>query len=387
MASFRKRGNKWQYRISHIDKISNRRIEVSKGGFDTKAEAKKAAIEHEAKLDSGHAVVAKNELLKDYLIEWLEVFKKPVVKKNTYISHKNSIENHILPYFKEIKLKDITHNEYQKFINHLAKNGFSTRTIVIIHTTMNNAMDKAVDEQKISKNICKRVAIPKNEIKEKEKLQYIDSSNIPNFLKVARQDNHIYFIFFKVLIYTGIRKGEAAALQWDDIDFVQQTMDINKSLDFQAQQNEDLFGSTKTYESKRKIKIPNELLEDLQKHKDYVDDNKFVFKDIYHNDLDLVFCRKDGNILPKSTLFNAFNRICKNADIQKLPIHALRHTHAVLLLESGATMKYVQERLGHKSISITSDIYSHISNKIENESMDIFDKYMHQLNSDTNNES
>lgn len=143
-------------------------------------------------------------------------------------------------------------------------------------------------------------------------------------------------MFFKVLIETGMRKGEAAALQWTDIDFKNGTINISKSLDFQPKNIDELFGGTKNK-------------------------NKKQVNDLYHHDLNLVLCRQDGNFMPKSSLFNAFSRILKPADIKPLPIHSLRHTHAVLMLEAGADMKYLQERLGHGSYQITADVYSHVS--------------------------
>ncbi len=96
----------------------------------------------------------------------------------------------------------------------------------------------------------------------------------------------------------------------------------------------------------------------------------------YHHELDLIFCRRDGNPLPKSTLFNAFSRILKKANLPPLSIHSLRHTHAVLMLESGASMKYIQKRLGHGSISITSDVYTHVSKKINQDSISSFEEYI-----------
>lgn len=169
MASFRKRGNKWQYRISYIDPITNKRIEVSKGGFDTKHEAKNAAIEHESKLMSGDAVVSKNELLKDYLQIWLKEYKKDNVRKNTYILHQRNVDNHIIPYFKNIKLKDITYIRHQKFLNYLGDQGYSARTITLVHRTMSNAMKIAVSPLgKIAKNPCDDAIVPQK-TKEEEK--------------------------------------------------------------------------------------------------------------------------------------------------------------------------------------------------------------------------
>ncbi|GEL75791.1 tyrosine-type recombinase/integrase [Tenuibacillus multivorans] len=376
MAYFRKRGNKWQYRIMYTDPITNKRTEVSKGGFDSKPEAKHAAIEHEAKLLSGQAVVSNDELLKYYLKEWLKDFKKDNVRKNTYILHERNVDKHIIPYFKDIKLKNVTSQQYQKFLNYLADKDYSKRTIEIVHGTMFDAMKTAVKPlRKIVDNPCEGVTIPKKTEKKKGSLQYIDSEDIPKFLTMAKRDNYLYWIFFKTLIFTGMRKGEAAALQRKDIDLKNGYISINKSLDFQARNEDELFGDTKTYHSERTIKINESLRKDLIKHMDWLNDNRITFNDIYRHDLDLVFCRQDGNIIPKSTLFNALNRICKKADIEKLPIHALRHTHAVLALEQGDDMKVIQERLGHGSYQITADVYSHVSKRLEQKSMDNLENF------------
>ncbi|MED4816604.1 tyrosine-type recombinase/integrase [Bacillus atrophaeus] len=104
-----------------------------------------------------------------------------------------------------------------------------------------------------------------------------------------------------------------------------------------------------------RIKISNSFSRELTAHMNYLNDNRIVFNEIYEHELALFFCRQDEKPLPKSTLFNTLNRIFKKAGLDKMPI--LRHTHAALLLESGANMKFVQERLGHKNITITSDVY------------------------------
>ncbi|MDR6681566.1 integrase [Bacillus safensis] len=176
-----------------------------------------------------------------------------------------------------------------------------------------------------------------------------------------------------------MRKGEAAALQWTNINLRENYIDITNTLDFSAKSAEDLFEETKTYESKRRILISSSLSTALQKHKKWQFENKQMLQDNYKHDLNLVFCRVDGNFLPKSTLFNAFNRILKRSNIDKMPIHALRHTHAVLLLESGADMKYIQERLGHKSMMVTADVYSHISKKLDQNRIKDYENYVSSI--------
>lgn len=374
---YKKKGSNkdwWEYRIYYQDPITRKTREKSKRGFATKPEAKMAAEEMERLLREGFE---QTDLpLKTYLTEWLEDHKKGEVRNNTYKLHSQNIKNHIVPFFKNIYLKDVKPMMYQKFINHLADQGYSRRTVEIIHSTMFNAYEKAVVLSKVEKNPCSGVTI-KGEKKENE-IKFIESEHISTFLQEAYKYDYIYWIFFKILIETGMRKGEAAALQWTDVDFKERTININKSLDFQEATKDPslMFGETKTYNSKRVITMSQSLTNDLRFHQNYQNQNKTALNDIYHFDLNLVLCRNDGNFMPKSSLFNAFSRILKRADLPSLPIHSLRHTHAVLQLEAGADMKYLQERLGHGSMQITADVYSHISKKIEKTRMDKFEEHM-----------
>ncbi|GEB35269.1 site-specific integrase [Brevibacillus parabrevis] len=381
MASFRKRGKKWEFRLKYHDPFTQEYKEKTKGGFATKKEAQIAAAEFENNLLEGYE--QKDIPLQDFLMIWLDEYKKDTVRKNTFQLHSRNITNHIVPYFKKIMLRDLKPIMYQKFINHLAENDYSKRTIELIHTTLNNAMEKALTLSKIDKNPCSGVTIKGRE-ENKAGIKFMETSDIPRFLQATLRYDYIYWIFFKVLIETGMRKGEAAALQWTDIDFKNMTISIDKTLDFGAKNKSELFGDTKTFNSNRTIKISQSLVNDLKHHLSYQNQNKLGFGELYHHELNLVLCRKDGNFMPKSSLFNAFSRTLKKLNINPMPIHSLRHTHAVLLMETGADMKYIQERLGHGSIQITSDVYAHISKKIELDNMDKFESYMESVYSEKN---
>ncbi|MFH7833933.1 tyrosine-type recombinase/integrase [Bacillus luti] len=376
MASFRKVSNGWQYRIKFKDPYTHQYKEKTKRGFKTKKEAQIAATEEEQRILNGFEIDSVPVSLKYFLEDWLTVYKENTVRKNTFILHKRNIEKHIIPYFKNINLKDLKPMMYQNFLNHLTDQGYSKGTVKIIHRTMNNAMCKANSLKKIETNPCSDAVISNKNQKKEEGLKYMRTGDIPLFLKASYQYNYIYYIFFKTLINTGMRKGEAAAIQWSDIDFKENTINITKTLDFQTKEGEDLFGDTKTFSSRRTITIPDSLAKDLLNHKKWQNENKLVLQESYKHDLNLVFTKVDGSHLPKSTLFNALTRILKKAELPYLEIHGLRHTHAVLLLESGANLKYIQERLGHKSIEMTSNIYSHISDKINKDSISEFEKYM-----------
>lgn len=377
MASFRKHENGWEFRIRYKDPFTQKFKEKSKRGYATKKEAKFAAAEEEKKIQQGYE--QEDVLLEFYLKEWLNEYKKDTVRKNTLEIHQQNIKNHILPYFKNILIRDLKPMMYQKFLNHLSEKGYSKRTIEIVHGTMYNALSKAVILGKIEKNPSSGATIKGK--KKKKKIEFIESDKIQDFLEAAYNYDYIYWLFYKVLIYTGIRKGEAAALQWTDIDLRNKIIHINKSLDFKeaSKDKNNIFGDVKTYGSKRSISISQSLANDLHFHIKYQNQNKIALNAIYHHDLNLVLCRNDGNYMPKSSLFNSFSRILKRANIDPLPIHSTRHTHAVLLLEAGADMKYVQERLGHGSIQVTSDVYAHISKKIEQDTMGKFEDHMKRV--------
>ncbi|SDO80783.1 site-specific integrase [Halobacillus aidingensis] len=376
--NYRKHGNgNWEYRIKYVDPFTGKRREKSKRGFNSKSEARFAAQEMEHKLLTNYEMTNHNLLLKDFLDEWLSEYKKDSVRKNTFELHKRNIKKHIIPYFQNLKLKELKPIIYQKFLNHLYDQGYSKRTREIVHGTLFGAMDKAYHLEKIERNPCQGAVI-KGENKRKD-IKFIESADIPTFLEQAYKYGYMHWIFFKVMIETGMRKGEAAALQWKDVDLKEKTISINKTLDFQAESKEQLFGDTKTYNSKRVITIRQSLANDLTFHLRQQNQNKTALNQLYHHDLDLVLCRKDGNFIPKSTLFNSFSRILKRSNLPQLPVHSLRHTHAVLLLEAGNDMKYIQERLGHGSMQITSDVYSHISKRIEKESIDRFDDHMNKI--------
>lgn len=365
MANFKKHDSGWEYRLKYKDPFTQKFREKSQRGFATKKEAQLAAVEFEKRLSEGFEQT--DIKLIDFLDNWVGEYKRGTVRKNTIELHEYNIKQHIKPYFKEILLKDIKPIMYQKFINSILDNGYSRRTAELVHSTMHNCIQKACLLGKLEKNPC--VGVEFKGTKKKVGIKFIESSDIPRFLKASHQYGYIYWIFFKLLIETGMRKGEAAALKWDDIDFTKKTISINETLDFTAKNKSELFGDTKTFRSTRVISMSQSLANDLRYHMNWQNQNKLALNDTYHHDLNLVLCREDGNFMPKSSLFNAFSRILKRAGLLPLPIHSLGHTHAVMLLESGADMKYVQERLGHGSIQITSDVYSHISKKLEVENM------------------
>lgn len=385
MATYRKRGKKWEYRIRYVDKTTGKKREISKGGFDSKKEANFHANERERQLFHGMDANTKKILLSEYLIEWLETYKKGKVGQSTYILHKSNINKHIIPYFQNIKLADINKIEYQKFINHLINKGYSKRTVKIIHSTMSNSIKRAIDLEMIYKDFTNGILIAADRFNQHSKKEnYLTKEQVKKLLNAAHKDKILYYTFIYTLVETGMRKGETTALEWDkNIDLDNKMIHIDRTINYHAytpigqKNNKDLVGKTKTYDSVRSITISDRLVTVLKTFKTYQNECKLKLGAKYDKTFDFVFTTT-GKPLTKSTLKNVLDRILKNAELHQISVHGLRHTHAVLLLEAGVEMKYIQERLGHKSIEITSDIYSHVTPKVIQNEQSKYEAYVGQ---------
>ncbi|APQ59870.1 Tyrosine recombinase XerC [Paenibacillus polymyxa] len=377
MANFKRLKSGWRYRLKYTDPFTQQQKEKSERGFRTKPEAELAATEFLKKIKQGYEQI--DMPLVDYIESWIINYKKGDVRKNTLKQHMNNLKTHIKPYFKQLMIKDLKPDMYQKFLDACLEKNLSRRTVEIINSTVYSALELAVIQGKLERNPCIG-SIIKGERKQKT-IDFIDSEDIPRFLYTARGYGYIYWIFFKLLLETGMRKGEAAALKWSDINFKEKKIHINETLDFQPDNEDELFGETKTFRSKRTISVSTSLINDLKYHASWQNQNKInLGETMYRHDLNLVLCRNDGRPMPKSTLFNAFKRILKRASLDEvLRIHSLRHTYAVLMLEAGADIKFVQEQLGHGSVQITSDVYAHISKKLEKRNIDRYEEYTSKI--------
>ncbi|WP_042348308.1 tyrosine-type recombinase/integrase [Bacillus massiliigorillae] len=373
-----KQGYKWKCTIEGPpDPATGKRRQITRRA-DGKKEAYNKALSAYKEIEENNGQVTTEVTFNQYLNEWIETYKKGKVKPSTFESHKRTIKKHLLPIFGNMKIKKLDLHQYQKYINYLLETRKET-TVKHINATMSNAMSKAVLLGLIIKNPCTGVVIKKIETEKDDKIHYWTKPEINQFLKKCIEDKMIYYYFFLTLIRTGIRKGEAMALQEEDIDFENNLIHINKTLLYHLSNDEDAFGPPKTDKSYRKIKIDDFLANELKKRILENKKNKLLFGDKYSK-LNFVFCKPNGKRLRSRTLQTALERIMKKCEVSKICIHDMRHTHAVMLLESGVTLKEIQDRLGHKDIMTTGNIYSHVTEKMENEAVSKFAEYMADSN-------
>ncbi|MEK5184589.1 site-specific integrase [Solibacillus sp. FSL W7-1324] len=173
--------------------------------------------------------------------------------------------------------------------------------------------------------------------------------------------------------------GECAALRLDDIDWRENTLRVDQTLDFQPEEGDDLLGDPKTYSSYRVIKMRPKYMQKLKTYVKYRTEQKLLVGSLYNHDLNLVFARDDGNPISKSTLWNAFKSAQEHLELEPIPIHSTRHTHVAMLIEARWDMKSIADRLGHESATTTINTYAHISHKHAENTLHNFDEYMKEL--------
>lgn len=368
----------YKYQIdAGVNIATGKRKRISKSGFRTKTEAKEAAKEAEYLLKNGKLEAGNTQiLLKDYLNKWITEYKKDV-KEGTMIVHRYNVSHYIIPHIGFSKLSNYKLKDHQEFINDLYGLGLATTTIKLINGTLHNAFKKAISLGMIETNPCNGVEFRKSVTTKEKELHYFNKDQIETFLAYAKEENeYIYYYFFLTAIYTGMRKGELMALQWNNVDFLRNTIKIDQTRLYRKEKRGQLELSTpKTESGFRTLVMSKTVKQALLELKNRQQNYLTFYAERKYPDTDFVFCFKNFNPIADRTVNGAFERISKKAKLPKIKVHDLRHTHAVLLRQAGVSLEDIQGILGHKNPTATL-IYAHITEEVKQSAMDKLDSHM-----------
>jgi integrase len=314
--------------------------------------------------------------------EWLPKYASdpdnlsPLTAK-TYQHH---IKNHILPVIGNKPLSDIKTIQLVTLINNLKKPGarkdgrgktLSSYTIVYIYNVLRNLFNMAKEWNLIKDNPMDGVKKPK---KEKRKMNPYSADEAREVIKRLSDEPQMWRIFILGSMLGGFRRGELLALEWPDVDFREKCIHIRKSISL-VQKGKAFEKGTKNDED-RIVDMPDWYMIELEQYYKAWKRQRWENNDIWQGgDREYLFHNGTGKPLYHTTPTGWWNDFVKRHGIRKIRLHDLRHSSATLLIEAGAHLKAIQERLGHKQFQTTADIYAHVTKKVSRELAEKFNVF------------
>ena len=394
-----KHGVTYEYRFETAS-IGGQRKWISKGGFLDENTARMEGIKALNEYNTCGKVIEPTTMsFADFLEHWIVNDCAATLGEITIINYRKKVKNLIVPYLGKYRMNTIDRDKLQNLLITLHDNGYSNNTISAVKGILTKCFNYAYYSGYLTKMPAINLKIPKNE-----------NTTVP-----TRQSPHVYLteeqlttIFDRfplghpshlplmIGLHCGLRLGEAFALTWDDIDFEKKKISINKQIQWRqfkrtaedkksnnGRNTDDCgcwyYSSTK-YKSDRVLEMDDELYQILSMEKTKQDKAKAYFGDRYTvyyeterreiteqctpKEIRFVFVREDGTYITPRTMQHTSRIIHYDLNIRDFDYHSLRHTHATVLLEKGAPLKYIQQRLGHKKIDITINVYQHLTDEL-----------------------
>lgn len=246
-----------------------------------------------------------------------------------------------------LKLSDL-------FTMHEKDSKLTSNTISHYHRLISSIFSTAVHWQILENNPCSRVKPPKIERKE---ANYLDEVQALHLLECLKGEELKYQTMIKILIYSGVRRGELCGLKWDDIDFENKLVTIERAILYTKEKG-TYIDTPKNNSSKRVIKLPDEVFRLLQEYKMTYYSNRAKAGDKWH-ETGFIFTQWNGKPMYPGTISAWFGEFVKRNELPHISIHSLRHTNATLLIANGTDLRTVSKRLGHSNMSTTGNIYTH----------------------------
>ena len=296
----------------------------------------------------------------------------------------------MIPYIGHIKLSELKKIDIEDMYRNLLNNGrvdgkggLSVKTIRNISLVLHKALDEAMKHEYIIRNPADIADVPtlRSENNTKKEIEVLTKQEQKALMDVCGND--VYGVAIKTTLFTGVRLGELLGLQWGDINYDTRTMaisrQVNRLKDYSpnatAKTRLGIQEDTKTKSSNRLISLPDQLMALLKEHKERQLIEKKKWGKAYKN-LDMIFAREDGHYIDPATFREHYQKKLKEAGLKHYTFHALRHTFATRALEAGIPIKVVSQILGHASVQITMDTYSHVLPELQKESMNKIAEYI-----------
>lgn len=345
----------------------------------TEAEAKRK-LKEKIKLINSDGLILQNNTIKNITVEeyctnWLKNVKVNELKPSSYDRKEITLSNQVYPSIGMLQLSQLSIDDVQQMVNQLKQKELSYSSIKKAYEAINECCKYAIIRGDLQKNPCTGVTLPKNLKHQDGDIKFYTEKQVESLLQQAtikyNNGKNKYRLGYgiQLLLYTGLRIGEALALTWEDVDIQNKTIKVNKNLKQVKNRDDDqsvykiiIQNSTKTNSGTRIIPLNNKSIEALKQIKKITGQYKYVFS------------TETGNNVSARTCDRMFRKIQENCGFKEIyGVHALRHTFASLLFKKGVDVKTVSEILGHKDVSVTYNTYIHLIQEQKVSAMNLLD--------------
>jgi integrase len=320
----------------------------------TQQEALSRLREEMARAESGLITDAGSTTLGKYLEWWLENVVKVEVAHRTYHNYHSQVRNHILPALGKKKLKTLKLDDLENLYRSISNSGLSSATIRYVHSVLRRALNHAMVRGLVLRNVAEGASLPRLDRKERE---ILTPEEVKRFLKAASGDP--LEALYVIAVTCGLRQGELLGLRWEDVDLEAGTLKVRRQLQ-RSRDGSGMISIPTKNKKDRVVRLCNDAIKSLKAHKERQVEQIASAKS-HWRDPEVVFASTIGTPLdPSNVVDRSFKPLLTRAGLPDIRFHDLRHACATLLLSEGVPVKVVQEILGHSSVSVTMDVYSHV---------------------------
>ena len=341
-------------------------------GTREEAKRRRAALLHQ--IANGTFITPSKTTLAEYLERWLKEYARANLAPRTAEGYELIVRRHLVPALGRITLTGLKPEHIQRYQSEKlssgradGKGGLGSRTVRHHHMTLHTALGHAVKMGLLSRNAADGVSPPRFQ---RHQWQSLSEFGVSSVLEAARGSQ--YHCLFYLALFTGLRRSEMLALRWCDVDLLLCRLHVTRSL-HQLRGGEVVIRAPKSDRSRRVVSLPPSAAQVLQEHREeqarqIAETGRELRED------DLVFNDLEGRPLRPDTVTHAWVKLVRRIGLKGVRLHDTRHTHASLMLKQGVHPKIVQERLGHASIQLTLDTYSHVAPGLQETAAAGFDK-------------
>jgi len=346
-----KKGKITSYRGAYVGTDGKRRYVSGK----TKEEARKALREARSNADAGLVFDAGKLMVGEYMDRWLADSVRDTVRQRTYERYESIARVHIKPAIGRLKLKALTPAHARALYRQKLDSGLAPRTVNYIHVTLHKALSQAVSDGLVPRNAAS-VKAPRPK---KPEIKPLSPEQARKLIEAAGESGDRFEALYVLALHCGLREGELLGLRWDDVDFSGATATLQVRRTLSETRTGHKFEKPKNGKG-RSVKCSQKATEALRSHRVRQNEERLKVGSL-RQDSGLVFPTTTGTTMSCTNLLGRhFKPLLERAGLPTIRLHDLRHACATILLMAGKHPKYVQELLGHASISITLDTYSHV---------------------------